>query len=161
MMKNNLKSSAKIYSENQYSEFSTVFRVAHKQWDSSVKCDSLPYGEVFAAWADACILALEMRMDSCVSMLFRNKDRIVSAGDEGVTFVKNNGICHTFDHGSFKAMEEMITIIDSGDLDALMKHKAGLKQLLKALYWLPAEERAEKGRVGFGTLISFILDFLN
>jgi hypothetical protein len=160
-MTNNFKASAKVYSENNYSEFSTVFRVAHKQWDSSVKCDTIAYNEVFAAWADTCILALEMRMDSCVSMLFRNKDRIVSADSVGVTFVTNNGVCHTFGHGSFRVMEEMISIIDSGDLEAFTNNKAGLKQLLKALYWLPAEERVEKGRISFGTLISFILDFLD
>ena len=155
-MNNNFKSSAKVYSENNYSEFSTVFRIQHKEWDTDFVPKKDAWKDIIGTWSKVCIEALEARMDSCVSMLFRNRDNIVKANEHQVVFKKNNGLLHSFNHSSFKAMEQMVADFRSGNWDAIKENKLGCVQLLKALYWV--EDRKEVKNIGFGELITTLFE---
>lgn len=157
----NLVSATKVYSENKYAEFTTLFRIPFKE---------IPYEEVYGnrthvwkdllgSWAEVCILALNLRMNSCVSMLFRNKERILISNECQVVFKKTNGQIHSFNHFSFKAMEELIEMFQTGYWEGIRNHEAGVRQLLKALYWIPEEDRKDHGGFGFGQLISCLEEF--
>lgn len=147
---NNLTSSAKVYAE--YAEFTTLFRVAFKHGEVAV--DHNRWMRLLEAWADVCILALETRMDSCVSMLFRNRDNIIKADEHQIIFKKANGQIHAFNHFSFRTMEDMLKALQQKDWKGVMSSNVGCRQILKALYWIPEEHRKDHGGFGFGQLIS-------
>lgn len=157
----NLVSEAKVFAENKYAEFTTLFRIPFKE---------TPYEEVYGnrkhvwkdllgSWAEVCILALNMRMDSCVSMLFRNKDNILISNECQVVFRKSNGQIHAFNHPSFRAMERMVKYFQGGNWEAIQREEQGVRQLLKALYWIPEDMRKDHGGFGFGQLISCLEEF--
>ena len=149
----NLVSSVKVYADNQYAAFTTLFRIPFKQGNSD-NCIKAYWTDIIGSWAETCITALEMRMDACVSMLFRNRDNIVWANEHEICFKKNNGILHTFRHASFNAMESTIKALKKGDWQYLKEFPAGVAQLSKALYWIPEDMRKDHGSFGFGQLIS-------
>ena len=150
---NNLISSAKVFTENQYAEFTTLFRIKFK-YTETIEVDRNRWMRLLEAWADVCITALEMRMDACVSMLFRNRENVISADEHQVVFKKNNGQIHAFNHFSFRAMEDMRKALQEHDWKGVMSSNVGCRQILKALYWIPEDMRQDHGGFGFGQLIS-------
>jgi hypothetical protein len=158
---NNLVSAAKVYNENKYAEFTTLFRIPFKEGNLREVYGNREHiwKDLLGSWADTCILALNMRMDSCVAMLFRNKDNILVSNEYQVIFKKANGQIHAFNHPSFEAMERMIKQFQSGDWEAIKNDNQGVRQLLKALYWIPEDERKDHGGFGFGQLISCLEEF--
>lgn len=151
------KSTAKVYNENRYAEFQTFFRIPFKEGE--VPYNHHTWKDLLGSWRDVLILALELRMDSCVSMLFRNRNNVVMADEYRVVFKKSNGQIHAFNHPSFQAMEIMLAILKSGDWNALREQEQGVRQLLKALYWIPENQRQDHGGFGFGQLISCLEEF--
>jgi hypothetical protein len=149
----NLVSSAKVYSDNHYAEFTTLFRIPFKEGnvDEYVKFD---WRDLLGSWQETCILALNMRIDACVSMLFRNRENIIYANEHEICFKKNNGMLHTFRHASFKVMEDMVKALQHGEWEFIKDFPAGVAQLRKALYWIPEEMKKDQGGFGFGQLIS-------
>lgn len=158
---NNLVSTAKVFKENNYSEFTTLFRIPFKE---------TPYEEVFTekaerwkhvleAWAPVCIVALEARMDSCVAMLFRNRNNVLISNASEITFRKANGQLHTFRHESFKAMEQLLGYFQNKLWNVSCPSVVQARQLMKALYWVSEEDRKDHGNYGFGQLISCIEEF--
>lgn len=158
---NNLVSAAKVYRENRYAEFTTLFRIPFKEGNIEEIYGNRNYvwKDLLGSWANTCILALNMRMDSCVAMLFRNKDNILMSDDVQVVFKKANGQIHSFNHPSFEAMEIMVKRLQCGDWEGIKRYEAGVRQLLKALYWIPEDERKDHGGFGFGQLISCLEEF--
>ena len=158
---NNLVSAATINREQKYSEFSTVFRIPFNNVEPSTiftgKTDR--WKEILSAWSEVCIRALETRMDSCVSMLFRNRNNIVVSNEFQIIFKKSNGQYHSFNHPSFKAMEVMKEYLEKGIWELDKPEQAWVRQLLKALYWIPEEDKQERGGYGFGQLISCLEEF--
>jgi hypothetical protein len=149
----NLVSSAKVYSDNHYAEFTTLFRIPFKEGnvDDYIKFD---WRDLLGSWKETCILALNMRMDACVSMLFRNRENIVYANEHEVCFKKNNGMLHTFRHVSFRNMEDMVTALQHGEWSFIKDFPNGVAQLRKALYWIPEEMKKDQGGFSFGQLVS-------
>jgi hypothetical protein len=154
----NLVSTAKVYSDNHYAEFTTLFRIPFKEGnvDEYVKFD---WRDLLGSWQETCILALNMRMDACVSMLFRNRENIVYANEHEICFKKNNGMLHTFRHASFKVMEDMVKALQFGEWEFIKHSPDGVAQLRKALYWIPEEERKDHSCFSFGQLISCLEEF--
>lgn len=144
---------------NKRAEFVMSFTIPFKAVEdptSQAKCYS-PH-EAVMAWREVCIKALRMRIDACMEMLFRNKDRVVGSDERGVLFKKKNGNIHHFSHASCFAMEAFIEILEeaesAGDItfDALQ-----IQQLMKALYWIPDELKNDHQGIGFGELIDCLL----
>jgi hypothetical protein len=149
----NLVSTSKVHSDNHYAEFTTLFRIPFKEGnvDEYIKFD---WRDLLGSWQVTCILALNMRMDACVSMLFRNRENIIYANEHEICFKKNNGMLHTFRHASFKHMEDMVGALQHGEWEFIKDFPAGVAQLRKALYWIPEEERKDHSCFSFGQLIS-------
>lgn len=159
--KNNLVSTAKVYSENKYSEFTTFFRIPFNNVDPTTlfKGKTYTWKEVFSAWSEVCIRALESRMDTCVSMLFRNRNNIVVSNEHQIIFKKSNGQYHSFNHPSFQAMEEFKEYLENGNWKLFKPSQQWVRQLLKALYWIPEEDKQEKNNYSFSQLISCLEEF--
>lgn len=157
----NLKSTATVYPENGYAEFSTFFRVKFTE-DVDMKPMDIRALEldIIGTFADVIIRALEARMDSCVSMLMRNSDKVIFANEQFVQFKKNNGQLHVFDHTSFKVMQDTIEALRKGDLAYVPNSAYACDQIAKALYWVPEEDRKERNGIGFGRLVSVIINNL-
>lgn len=157
----NLVSMAKVFTENKYAEFTTLFRIPFKETPLEEVYENRKYiwKDLLGSWSKVCVIALNLRMDSCVSMLFRNKERILISNENQIVFKKTNGQTHSFNHPSFQAMEEMITYFQSGNWNAIKSNELGVRQLLKALYWIPEEMRQDHGGFGFGQLISCLEEF--
>jgi hypothetical protein len=156
----NLKSKATVYKENGYAEFSTFFRVKfteHVGIPIDIKALEL---DIIGTFTDVIIRALEARMDSCVCMLMRNSDKVIFADENVVQFKKNNGQFHVFCHTSFKVMQDTIKALNEGDLPYLLTSKRACEQVAKALYWVPEEDRKERNGIGFGRLVSVIINNL-
>jgi hypothetical protein len=160
-METNKKTTAQVFVENRYSEFTTIFRIPFKEvpYDEVYEDCHYCWRDLLGSWTDVCIAALESRMDSCVSMLFRNKNNILRSDECQVIFKKSNGHIHRFNHAAFRAMEEMVNAFQKGDWNAIKNNELGVRQLLKALYWIPEEDKKEHGSFGFGQLISCLEEF--
>lgn len=158
---NNLVSTAIVNSENKYAEFTTFFRIPFNNVDSATVCpyDQNRWKEIFAAWSEVCVRALEARMDSCVSMLFRNRNNVVVSNKFQIIFKKANGQYHAFNHPSFNAMEAMKEYLENGNWKLYRPGQSGVQQLQKALYWIPEEDKQEKGGYSFDQLISCLEKF--
>ena len=158
---NNLVSTATVNSENKYAEFTTFFRIPFNNVDPATvfTYDQNRWKEIFAAWSEVCIRALETRMDSCVSMLFRNRNNVVVSNQFQIIFKKANGQYHAFNHPSFNAMEAMKEYLENGNWKLYRPGQSGVQQLQKALYWIPEEDKQEKGGYSFGQLISCLEKF--
>jgi hypothetical protein len=92
-------------------------------------------------------------------MLFRNRNNVIRANESQVVFKKANGKIHSFNHHSFHEMEVMLDILKSSDWDAFRDQELGVRQLLKALYWITEDQRQDHGGFGFGQLISCLEEF--
>lgn len=158
---NNLVSTATVNSENKYAEFTTFFRIPFNNVDpSTIFTDNRDrWKEIFSEWSEVCIRALELRMDSCVSMLFRNRNNVVVSNEYQVVFKKANGQYHSFNHPSFKAMEAMKEYLEKGIWKLGKPEQAWVRQLLKSLYWIPEEDKQERNGYSFGQLISCLEEF--
>lgn len=157
----NLVSEAKVFVENKYAEFTTLFRIPFKETPLEEVYGNRKHiwVDLLGSWSEVCVMALNMRMDSCVSMLFRNKDNILISNECQVVFRKANGQIHSFNHPSFNAMERMVKHLQAGCWEAVKRDKQGVRQLLKALYWIPEDMRKDHGGFGFGQLISCLEEF--
>lgn len=157
----NLKSTATVYKENKYAEFSTFFRVKFTENVDATPIDIQALElDTIGTFADVIIRALEARMDSCVSMLMRNSDKVIFANDLYVQFKKNNGQIHVFHHDSFEVMRDTVKALKEGDLPSVLGSAYACDQIAKALYWVPEEDRKERNGIGFGRLISVIMNNL-
>lgn len=157
----NLKSTAVVYPENKYAEFSTFFRVKFTEDVDVAPVD--PRGldlDTIGTFADVIIRALEARMDSCVCMLMRNSDKVVFANEQCIQFKKNNGQIHVFDFTSFKVMQEAIDALMRGNIAYILNSGHACEQIAKALYWVPEEDRKEINGIGFGKLTSVIINYI-
>ena len=56
-------------------------------------------------------------------------------------------------------MEDMIIHFQTSNWEAIKNDNQGVRQLLKALYWIPEDERKDHGGFGFGQLISCLEEF--
>lgn len=158
----NLKSTAVVYPENKYAEFTTFFRVKFTEDVDAKPIDIRTLElDIIGTFADVIIRALEARMDSCVSMLMRNSDKIVFANEQFVQFKKNNGQLHVFNHASFEVMRDAIEALKKGDLAYVSNSVYACDQIAKALYWVPEEDRKERNGIGFGRLVSVIINNLS
>lgn len=151
--------SAKVSAENKYSEF--ILRIPFKEGDVTEMYDKNIHSwkDLLRSWAETCILALNMRMDSCISILLKNKNNIIVSNETQIIFKKSNGQIHAFNHPSFEAMERMVDQLKSEDWEVIMHDNQGVRQLLKALYWVSEDDRKDHNNFSFEQLISCLEGF--
>ena len=90
-------------------------------------------------------------------MLFRNRKNVIKANEDQIIFKKQNGLMHAFNHHSFRAMEDFVIDLKKGNWEYIEDNRLGCLQLLKALYWVPEEDRKDICGIGFGELITVVV----
>lgn len=158
-MKNNtnLVSSAKVYQENQYAEFTTFFRIPFKESDGSVSIKKVIPSEIIEAWSEVLISALESRMDALVSILFRNRNNVTHADASFIQFKKSNGQISYFNHHSFEIMENSLKALKQRDWEGVIYIAGAAQQMLQALYWIPEDMKKDRCNISFTMLIEELM----
>ena len=157
-MKNNtnLVSSAKVYQENQYAEFTTLFRIPFKESDG-VSTKRITPSEIIEAWSEVLISALESRMDALVSILFRNRNNVMYADASVIQFKKSNGQIGYFSHHSFEVMENSLKALKQRDWEGVIYKPGAVSQMLQALYWIPEDMKKDRCNISFTMLIEELM----
>lgn len=137
-----------VFEYERYSKFTHTFKIPFKESEEFIKSVSL--FDVFNTFSDVLITALEERMESCMDMLNRNLFNIVVSNEHHILFKKENGSYHSFNHASFKIMQEAVDFIYNGLFKNLRREH--YDQIIKALYWV--EKPAQRDNFSFGNLIS-------
>jgi hypothetical protein len=142
-----------VREEEKCAEFTHTFVIPFKQSTTPVR--AITFEQVFEAYKDVIIEALQSRMNSCVSMLYRNIDRVIYSDKYCVQFARKDGTIHSFNHPSYKAMEETIVFLNVGNYRLI--GKGHCDQIAKALYWIEKPSAPING-ISFGNLISCIME---
>lgn len=144
-----------VFKNEGYSKFTHTFKIPFKKWeDSTINCIPVPGLDAIDAFSDIIIEALEARMEACVNMVSRNLFNIVESNEFHILFKKEDGSYHSFNHASFRIMQEAIRLIKEEKNNYL--GRAHYDQIIKALYWI--EKPAPRNGISFGNLISVCME---
>ena len=144
-----------VFENEKYSKFTHSFKVPFKKLEEPIQVRKSIF-EVIDTFSDVIIKALEARMESCVDMLSRNLFNIVESDEYHILFRKEDGSYHSFNHPSFRIMQEAITLIKEEKSKYLTKMH--YDQIIKALYWV--EKPAPRNGISFGNLISACVEII-
>lgn len=131
------------------------FTIQHKDNDLDFGKTAIVLSEdILYEWQDAMELALELRMQHCISDLYKHKDSIYMADEHMVGYIKHNRI-KTFNHASYRVMEAALSILNEGKIDRILEPHM-VDQIIKGLFWIPEEIKNSNRKYGFGELISLL-----
>lgn len=111
--------------------------------------------EVFEAYSNIIVEALEARMNACASNLIKHSDSIKYCDDKYITYIRKSGAEHTFSFNAYDTMQRLVKKIQQYKLGELTKSE--LKQIAKALYWV--EDKSDIGKYTFQDLIDVIDEY--
>ena len=111
--------------------------------------------EVFEAYSNTIVLAIEARMKACASNLVKHSDSIKYCDDKYITYTRKSGGEHTFSFNAYETMRVLVRKIEQYKLGELTKFE--LKQIAKALYWV--EDKSDIGKYTFQDLIDVIDEY--
>lgn len=111
--------------------------------------------EVFEAYTNIIVEALEARMKACASNLIKHSDSIKYCDDKYITYIRKSGVEHTFSFNAYDTMQRLVKKIQQYKLGELTKSE--LKQIAKALYWV--EDKSDIGKYTFQDLIDVIDEY--
>lgn len=108
--------------------------------------------EVFEAYTNIIVQAIEARMEACANNLIKHSDSIKYCDDKYITYIRKSGGEHTFSYNAYDTMQRLVKKIQQYKLGELTKSE--LKQIAKALYWV--EDKTDTGKYTFQDLIDVI-----
>lgn len=111
--------------------------------------------EVFEAYTNIIVEALEARMNACVNGLIKHSDSIKYCDNKYITYIRKSGGEHTFSYNAYDTMQRLVKKIQQYKLGELTKSE--LKQIAKALYWV--EDKSDIGKYTFQDLIDVIDEY--
>lgn len=111
--------------------------------------------EVFEAYSNTIVLAIEARMKACASNLVKHSDSIKYCDDKYITYIRKSGGEHTFSFNAYETMRGLVKKVQQYKLGELTKSE--LKQIAKALYWV--EDKSDIGKYTFQDLIDVIDEY--
>lgn len=144
-----------VFEAEKYSKITHSFKVSFKKLEEPIQARVSVF-KVITTFSDVIIDALEARMESCVDMLSRNLFNIVESNEYHILFKKEDGSYHSFNHPSFKVMQEAVNLLKEGNSSHLTK--VHYDQIVKALYWV--EKPAPRNGISFGNLISTCMEII-
>lgn len=95
--------------------------------------------EVFEAYTNVIVEALESRMEACANNLIKHLDSKKYCDDKYITYTRKSGGEHTFSFNAYETMRGLVKKVQQYKLGELTKFE--LKQIAKALYWV--EDRSD------------------
>ena len=111
--------------------------------------------EVFEAYTNIIVEALEARMNACISGLIKHPDDVKYCDSKYITYTRKSGGEHTFSYNAYDTMQRLVKKIQQYKLGELTKSE--LKQIAKALYWV--EDKSDIGKYTFQDLIDVIDEY--
>ena len=111
--------------------------------------------EVFEAYTNVIVEAIEARMKACANNLIKHLDSKKYCDDKYITYTRKAGGEHTFSFNAYETMRVLVRKIEQYKLGELTKFE--LKQIAKALYWV--EDRSDIGKYTFQDLIDVIDEY--
>ena len=111
--------------------------------------------EVFEAYSNTIVLAIETRMKACANNLIKHLDSKKYCDDKYITYTRKSGGEHTFSFNAYETMRVLVRKIEQYKLGELTKFE--LKQIAKALYWV--EDKSDIGKYTFQDLIDVIDEY--
>lgn len=111
--------------------------------------------EVFEAYTNIIVEALEARMNACVNGLIKHLDDVKYCDSKYITYTRKSGGEHTFSYNAYDTMQILVKKIQQYKLGELTKSE--LKQIAKALYWV--EDKSDIGKYTFQDLIDVIDEY--
>lgn len=111
--------------------------------------------EVFEAYTNIIVEALEARMNACVNGLIKHLDDVKYCDSKYITYTRKSGGEHTFSFNAYDTMQRLVKKIQQYKLGELTKSE--LKQIAKALYWV--EDKSDIGKYTFQDLIDVIDEY--
>lgn len=111
--------------------------------------------EVFEAYTNIIVEALEARMNACVNGLIKHSDSIKYCDDKYITYTRKSGGEHTFSYNAYDTMQRLVKKIQQYKLGEITKSE--LKQIAKALYWVG--DKSDIGKYTFQDLINVIDEY--
>lgn len=142
-----------VFEAEKYSKFTHSFKIPFKELEEPIIAHRSTF-DAIDTFSDVIIDALEKRMESCMDMLNRNLFNVVESNEHHILFKKENGSYHSFNHASFKIMQEAIHMISERRVDRLRRRH--YDQIVKSLYWI--EKPAQRDNISFGNLISVCVE---
>ena len=140
---------------NNQSNFTLQFSIQHKDNDLDFGKTAIVLSEdILYEWQDAMKLALELRMQHCISDLYKHRDSIYVADEYMVGYIKHNRT-KIFKHASYRVMEAALSILNEGKIDRILEPHM-VDQIIKGLFWIPEEIKNSNRKYGFGELISLL-----
>ena len=149
------KSSVTVNKEEKVTNITTTLSIPFMDWKNGFNADDgMTWDEVLNKFSSVIIKALEDRMAACMSMLSKNIFRVVYSNEYVIVFEKEDGKYHSFNHASYRVMEEAVTIFTMNTIFGLkLEH---FDQIMKALVWV--EDRKDIEGISFGNLVSCIME---
>lgn len=95
--------------------------------------------EVFEAYTNIIVEALEARMNACVNGLIKHSDDVKYCDSKYITYTGGE---HTFSYNAYDTMQRLVKKIQQYKLGELTESE--LKQIAKALYWVGDKSDIEK-----------------
>lgn len=111
--------------------------------------------EVFEAYTNIIVEALEARMNTCVNGLIKHSDDVKYCDSNYITYTRKSGGEHTFSFNAYDTMQRLVKKIQQYKLGELTKSE--LKQIAKALYWVG--DKSDIGKYTFQDLIDVIDEY--
>ena len=155
MKTNKVNSAVSVNKEEKVTNITTTFTIPFMDWKNGFTTDDgMTWDEVLYNFSRVITKALEDRMAACMSMLSKNIFRVVYSDECVIVFEKEDGKYHSFNHASYRAMEDAINKFALGDIFNLeLPH---FDQIMKALVWV--ENREDVQGISFGNLVSCIME---
>lgn len=111
--------------------------------------------EVFEAYTNVIVEALESRMEACANNLIKHLNSKKYCDDKYITYTRKSGGEYTFSFNAYETMRVLVRKIEQYKLGELTKFE--LKQIAKALYLV--EDRSDIGKYTFQDLIDVIDEY--
>ena len=111
--------------------------------------------EVFEAYTNVIVEALESRMEACANNLIKHLNSKKYCDDKYITYTRKSGGEHTFSFNAYETMRGLVKKVQQYKLGELTKFE--LKQIAKALYWV--EDKSDAGKYTFQDLIDVIDEY--
>ena len=111
--------------------------------------------EVFEAYTNVIVKALESRMEACANNLIKHLDSKKYCDDKYITYTRKSGGEHTFSFNAYETMRGLVQKVQQYKFGELTKFE--LKQIAKALYWV--EDKSDIGKYTFQDLIDVMNEY--
>lgn len=110
---------------------------------------------VLKAWKDVIVHALDARLTACKSNLYDNRNRVTYVDDNRIEYKTEEGRVCNYNIHTADTIINLIAKLQKGEYTQISF--ADAIQMLKALYWVPMDQRENRTNISFDDLYTTLL----